>query len=45
MKNKKKGVLVGMKSPKKGKNEIGVGIVMKSNATTKEKSHPTIEDH
>lgn len=45
MKQKKKGVLVLRKSPKKGKNEIGVGIVVKTNVTTKEKSHPTIEDH
>lgn len=45
MKQKKKGVLVGKKSPKKGKNEIGVGNVVKTNMSTKEKSHPTIEDH
>ena len=44
MKHKKNGVLAGKKSPKKGKNEIGVRLVMKTNTTTKEKSHPTIED-
>lgn len=45
MKLKKKAYLIGKKSPKKGKSEIGVGIVMKTNATTKERSHPTIEEH